>query len=90
MVGQFTTCLGEAGININDDPPGIKVYPISRLITTEEGKKAQFGIVLLSRPTATVTIPVSTSDVTEASVDVTQLLFGTTPHTSYWPLCSAN
>jgi len=62
-------------ININDDPPGVQVYPISRLFTSEEGKQAQFGVVLLSRPTATVTIPVSTSDVTEASVDVTQLVF---------------
>ena len=41
MVGQFTTCLGEAGININDlshknmDEIGYTLIDVDKLITTE-------------------------------------------------------
>jgi hypothetical protein len=57
---------------------GISVTPTSGLITTEAGGTASFTIVLLSQPTADVTIPMSSSDTTEGTVAPASLTFNTT------------
>ena len=44
------------GINVDDDVAGFLVTPTSGLVTTEAGGTATFTIVLLSQPTADVTI----------------------------------
>jgi len=55
--------------------PGITVTPTSGLTTTEAGGTATFTIVLNSPPTANVTIDLSTSDATEGTVSVAQVIF---------------
>ncbi|MCE9557519.1 MAG: calcium-binding protein, partial [Armatimonadetes bacterium] len=47
---------------------GITVTPTTGLTTTEAGGTATFTIVLNTQPTASVTIPLSSSDATEGSV----------------------
>lgn len=56
-------------------PPAIRVVPHTGLITTEAGGTARFSVVLTTRPTSNVTIPVSTSDPTEGVVSVSSLTF---------------
>jgi sugar lactone lactonase YvrE len=46
-------------------PPGITVTPTSGLTTTEDGGTATFTLVLDTKPTANVTIGLSTNDATE-------------------------
>ncbi len=62
----------------NDLAPGILVAPTSGLVTTESGGTASFSVVLHSRPTANVTIPISSSDTTEGTVLPTSLVFTST------------
>ena len=62
----------------NDVPGGITVTPTSGLVTTESGGSATFTIVLNSRPSALVTIPLASSDLTEGRVQFSYVQFGTT------------
>jgi len=59
----------------NDDFPGITVTPTSGLTTTEAGGQATFTVVLNTLPAASVTIGLSTSDVTEGTVYPASLVF---------------
>ncbi len=59
----------------DDDVAGIQVKPISGLVTGEDGTSAEFTVVLLTQPSAPVTIPVSSSDTTEATVNPESLEF---------------
>ena len=54
---------------------GVTVNPASNLQTTESGGTATFTVVLDTLPTAEVTIPVSSSDLTEGTVSVSSLVF---------------
>jgi len=56
-------------------PAGITVSPTSGLVTTEGGGKATFTVVLRSKPTANVTIGLSSSDTTEGRVSKSSLVF---------------
>lgn len=56
---------------------GIIISPLSGLETTEEGGTAQFTIVLGTAPTASVTIPLSSSDPTEGIVSPSSVTFTT-------------
>jgi hypothetical protein len=64
---------------------GITVNPTSGLTTTETGGTATFTVVLNSRPTANVIIPLSSSDITEGRLTTSSLTFtpnnGMTPQT---------
>ena len=64
--------------NVDDDTTGIVVAPVSGLQTSEGGMTATFTVVLQSRPTATVTIPVRSSKPEEGTVDVAMLTFDNT------------
>ena len=55
--------------------PGISVFPLADLQTTEAGGAAQFSVVLDQAPTSDVTIPVSSSDPSEGAVSVSSLTF---------------
>lgn len=57
--------------------PGITVSPIAGLTTTEAGGTAVFSVVLDTRPTSNVTIPISSSDTTEGTVSISSLVFTT-------------
>ncbi len=62
--------------NTDDDTPGFTITPISGP-TSEDGDSATFTIKLSSRPMATVTIPVSSSNLDEGEVDVASVTFTT-------------
>ena len=59
----------------NDDVVGITVTPVSGLSVSETGTQATFTVVLQTAPTGNVTIPVSSSDTTEATVSTAPLMF---------------
>jgi hypothetical protein len=61
--------------NIDDDVSGITVSPTSGLTTTEAGGTATFTIVLTSQPTASVTIGLSSNDLTEGTVSPASVTF---------------
>jgi large repetitive protein len=65
--------------NTDDDSAGIHVEhpPVAEAFTTEDGATKSFDVVLLSKPTADVVIPVSSSDLTEATVVPATLKFTT-------------
>jgi gliding motility-associated-like protein len=61
--------------NVNDDVAGITVTPTAGLTTTEAGGTATFTIRLNSRPTANVTIGVSSSNTAEGTVSPSSVTF---------------
>ncbi|WP_320076503.1 DUF4347 domain-containing protein [Planktothrix agardhii] len=64
--------------NTDNDTKGITVTPTTGLTTTEAGGKATFTVVLNSQPTADVTIPLTSSNTAEGTVDKTSLTFTAT------------
>lgn len=62
-------------INQESDAAVITVTPTSGLVTTESGGTDSFNVLLSSKPTSAVTIPVSSSDVTAGVPSVSQLVF---------------
>lgn len=65
------------GTTTDNDGPGVSVTPTSGLSVTEAGTTATFSVVLQSQPTASVTIPVTSSDTSEATVSTATLAFTT-------------
>ncbi len=63
--------------NIDDDTPGITVSSSGSLTVSESGSTDSFSIVLNSKPTADVTIGLSTSDLSEGSPNPASLTFTT-------------
>jgi surface protein len=63
-----------AVVNTDNDVANIIVSTVSGN-TSEDGTTASFTIVLNSEPTADVTIPVSSSDITEGAVSVSSIVF---------------
>ncbi|MDB5390828.1 MAG: Calx-beta protein [Planctomycetaceae bacterium] len=61
--------------NLDNEQSGITVTPTSGLVTTEQGGTASFKVFLNSAPKSTVTIPVSSSNTSEGTVSVSQLVF---------------
>ena len=64
-----------AGVNADNDTAGIVVTPTAGLVTTETGGTATFRVVLSSRPAGDVTIPVTSSDLSEGTPAPTSLTF---------------
>ncbi|MEH1918344.1 FG-GAP-like repeat-containing protein, partial [Nostoc sp.] len=54
---------------------GVTITPNENLVTTESGGTASFSVVLKSKPTADVIIPISSSHITEGKIAVSQLTF---------------
>jgi hypothetical protein len=61
--------------NLDNDVAGIAVAPTSGLLTGEDGTKANFTVVLTSKPLADVNIALSSSDITEGAVGAPVLNF---------------
>ena len=61
--------------NNDNDTAGITVSPTSGLITSEAGATASFTVVLTSQPSANVVIGLSSSDLTEGTVNPSSLTF---------------
>ena len=67
--GEFTLRLSD------DDVAGILTTPDTGLRTSESGGTASFNVVLLARPTASVIVPVQSSDPGEGQPDKASLTF---------------
>ncbi|HKQ57734.1 MAG TPA: Calx-beta domain-containing protein [Candidatus Eisenbacteria bacterium] len=63
--------------NTDNDAVGFTVNPLAGLTTTEAGGAATFTVVLNSQPTASVSIPIQSSDATEGTVAPSTLVFTT-------------
>ncbi len=63
------------GETIDDETAGVTVDPVGGLVTTEAGATASFTIVLNSEPTDDVTIPLSSDDVSEGTVSISEVVF---------------
>jgi hypothetical protein len=63
------------GIALLPATPGFAITPTSGLSTTEAGGMTTFTVALNTPPTASVVIPVATSDTSEGSVNVSSLTF---------------
>lgn len=62
--------------NLDDaDTAGIVVMPVAGLTTSETGTTDSFTVVLTSEPTASITVPISSSDPGEGVTDVSSLTF---------------
>jgi large repetitive protein len=61
--------------NLDDDSAGILVTPTTGLQTTESGGSATFTVRLLSQPTASVTIALTSSDPSEGTASPASLVF---------------
>lgn len=67
---------GAFTLNLTDnDVAGILTTPDSGLRTSESGGMATFNVVLLARPTTSVTIPIQSSDPGEGQPDTASLTF---------------
>ncbi|MCP4696375.1 MAG: hypothetical protein GY862_05960, partial [Gammaproteobacteria bacterium] len=62
-------------INKDNDTPGFTISPVSGLITTEVGGKATFTVTLNTRPSAGVTLPLSSNNHDEGVVNSASLTF---------------
>ncbi|HEY5926836.1 MAG TPA: hypothetical protein VIV11_34355 [Kofleriaceae bacterium] len=63
------------GVNADNDTAGITVLPTTTLATSEAGATGAFTVALGSQPTGDVTITVASTDISEATVSATQLVF---------------
>jgi hypothetical protein len=61
--------------NSDNETPGITVNPTAGLTTGEDGSKANFSVVLNTKPTANVIIGLNSSNVAEGSVSTNSLTF---------------
>ncbi len=62
-------------VNVDNESAGITVKPTAGLSTTEAGGTATFTVKLNSKPTANVTIPLTSSKPTEGTVSPASLVF---------------
>jgi hypothetical protein len=60
-----------------DTHPGLLLGGAGDVVTSESGRTASFTVKLNSAPTASVTLPLSSSDATEGTVSPTSLIFTT-------------
>ncbi|QTD52845.1 IPTL-CTERM sorting domain-containing protein [Sulfidibacter corallicola] len=69
--------------NSDNDTASVTVTPTSGLVTDEDGATATFEVRLGATPTSAVTIPITSDDTTEGTVDQATLTFtlGNTPQT---------
>ena len=61
--------------NINNNTAGINVSPTAGLQTNTNGATASFTVVLNSKPTANVTVPVASSNTNQGTVSTSSLTF---------------
>jgi len=63
------------GTITDDDIAGFSILPVNGLVTNEAGATANFSIQLTSQPTADVTVSLSSSNVNEGTVPVSNVTF---------------
>jgi photosystem II stability/assembly factor-like uncharacterized protein len=83
-LGRGAFLLADASLEAPVFAPEIFVRPSSPVLTVnEDGRTASLDLFLTAEPTESVTIPISSSDPLEASVDVSQVVY--TPADWYLP-----
>ncbi|MAT42373.1 MAG: hypothetical protein CL609_08535 [Anaerolineaceae bacterium] len=76
---EYEGISGEVSVTNNDnDVAGIVTDPVSGLVTTEAGGQDTFVVHLATEPSGTVSISVSSSDLSEGIVSPTTLSFNST------------
>ncbi|MEI6775322.1 MAG: Calx-beta domain-containing protein, partial [Chloroflexales bacterium] len=60
---------------VDDDTAGVNVSPLSGSSTSEAGSSVTFSVWLNSQPTASVVVPITSSDTTEGAVSPANLTF---------------
>jgi hypothetical protein len=73
-----TVSSGTTSLNVTLDAPpvpGFDIAPQSTLQTSESGASASFTVALKTKPSANVTLSLSSSDTTEARISKASLLF---------------
>lgn len=73
--GGWRVLDAEAFRVLGGNPPGIVVTPTRGLVTSEEGQRASFTVVLASAPNASVRVPLQVSDAAEWRLAVESLSF---------------
>jgi large repetitive protein len=68
------TLASVSALNLDNDAAAIRVTPL-QFEVSEFGDSDFFEVVLVTQPMAPVTIPISSSDTSEGTVDTTQLTF---------------
>jgi large repetitive protein len=63
--------------NADNDAAGVTVSNVNGLVVSESGSSQVFSVVLNQAPTSSVTIPVSSSDLTEGILNLSNLTFTT-------------
>lgn len=61
--------------NVNNNLPGVAVWPTNGLVTTEGGGTASFSVLLNSQPTANVTIALASSNANEGTNNPASVTF---------------
>jgi hypothetical protein len=61
--------------NVDDDAAGYTITPLSGLVTTEDETTVTFTVALACQPTAPVTLPLTSSDMSEGMIAVDRLTF---------------
>jgi hypothetical protein len=72
---SFLSFLIRLRANTNLNNSGVIANPITGLETSEAGQQAIFSLTLKTRPSGTVTIPISSSNLSEGNVSPTNLVF---------------
>ena len=76
---QYTSVVSpKIPVTITDDEVAGVIVSTSSIVTGERGESATFTVRLTAKPTADVTIPISSSRPSEASVSPAALVFSTT------------
>jgi large repetitive protein len=74
-VGKLPNPPNLSVTNLDDDSAGVFVTPTTGLETSEPNGTTSFTVELQSQPTADVTIPIASSDLTEGTVSPEKLTF---------------
>ncbi|MDQ3340063.1 MAG: Ig-like domain-containing protein [Myxococcota bacterium] len=64
-----------AVVNDDDDMVGVRVTPTSGLVTTKQGGTATFTVELTSKPAGAVTVPLSSSNTNQGTIDRASVSF---------------
>ena len=71
----FRTLYDATDLNLTVAAADVRVTPTTGLYTSKQGDAAQFTVVLASKPTANVTLPLSSSNTSEGIVSPSSLIF---------------
>src|SRR5688572_25429387 len=75
VAAEMRDAMSVAVTNDDDDMARVQVTPSTGLITTKQGGTASFDVVLTSRPSSSVTVPLSSNNTAQGTIDKANLTF---------------